>query len=266
MSEPDSTHQPPLIDTTVAHSARVTDALLGGTAHYEADREVAEHFRAEFPGVAESFVASRDFLGRAVRYLARDAGIRQFLDIGTGLPTENNTHEVAQRYQHDAAIVYVDNDPVVLLHSQALLTSTPEGTTTYIERDLSDVAGVLELAWRTLDRTQPVGLMLLGVLGHEPSADRAADLVAAYMDELTPGSYLVTCDTARSEESLAAQAAYAASGAVPYYVRTTKEIGAQARGLEILPPGVVSVTQWRPDPGMPVPPRVDQTGLVARKP
>jgi hypothetical protein len=164
-----SPSQPPVkLDTSVAHSARLWNYLLGGKDNFAADREAAEMALALMPELVESARADREFLGRAVRFLAGEAGIRQFLDIGTGLPTANNTHEVAQAVAPESRIVYVDNDPMVLVHARALLTSTPQGATDYIDADARDPETILAAAGRTLDFKQPVAVMLLGILRQLP--------------------------------------------------------------------------------------------------
>ncbi|WP_103504498.1 MULTISPECIES: SAM-dependent methyltransferase [Streptomyces] len=254
------------IDTSVPHSARVWNYCAGGTDWYEVDKELVDQLLTDYPSAAGLAIASRQFLGRAVRYLVREAGIRQFLDIGTGLPTADNTHQVAQRHAPDARIVYVDNDPLVLLHAEALLTSTPEGRTVYIEADVRDPEAVLRSARETLDFDQPIALMLLSMLGHI-KPEPAAELVRQYMDQLPSGSYLVTCDSIDSPTMVELNVHYAASGAAPYYVRSRDELAATAAGLEILPPGVGPIPDWHPDTAAPAPPdQMDQWGLVARKP
>ncbi len=182
----DAQHSVPLkIDTTVPHSARFWNYWLGGEDWYPVDKELGDALREQYPSIAGIAVASREFLGRAVRHLARDVGIRQFLDIGSGLPTAENTHQVAQRYAPDSRIVYADTDPTVLMHSQALLTSTPEGRTAYLDADVRDVDVMLERAGTELDLDRPVALMLLSMLGHiEP--DPAAELVQEYTRRLPP--------------------------------------------------------------------------------
>ncbi|WP_155058726.1 SAM-dependent methyltransferase [Streptomyces blattellae] len=238
------------IDTTKPHSARFWNYFVGGKDNYPADREIGDHIKQIFPGLVDVAVTSRHFLGRAVRHLAVEQGIRQFLDVGTGLPTADNTHEVAQRVAPDARIVYVDNDPIVLSHANALLTSTPEGTTAYLDADLYDPKAVLEAAAGTLDLSQPVALMILNTLGHVADYEQARGLVRAFMAGLPSGSYLVISDsTATSEGMIAASEAYNASGAVPYYVRSVEEIAGFFDDLELVEPGVVQVTEWRPESG-----------------
>ncbi|WP_406165052.1 SAM-dependent methyltransferase [Streptomyces sp. NBC_00996] len=254
------------IDTSKPHSARFWNYFVGGKDHYEVDREIGDRIKEIFPGLVDVARTSRHFLGRTVRYLVVDQGIRQFLDIGTGLPTADNTHEVAQRLAPDARIVYVDNDPMVLAHARALLTSTPEGGTAYLDADLYDTDAILKAAAGTLDFSRPVALMILNTLGHVADHDRAHALVSRLMDGLPPGSHLVICDgTSTSEGMIAASEAYNSSGAVPYYVRSVEEIGGFFDGLELAEPGIVQVTQWRPEPGGSSS-DVDAYGGVGRKP
>lgn len=172
---------PGRIDTSKPHSARFWNYFVGGKDNYEVDREIGDHIKEIFPGLVDVAVASRHFLGRAVRHLAQEQGIRQFLDVGTGLPTADNTHQVAQSVAPDARIVYVDNDPVVLAHAHALLTSTPEGRTAYLDADLYDPEAVLEAAAGTLDLSRPVALMILNTLGHVGDYAQARDLVRRLM-------------------------------------------------------------------------------------
>ncbi|WP_340376800.1 SAM-dependent methyltransferase [Streptomyces sp. SS7] len=255
------------IDTSKPHSARFWNYFVGGKDNYEVDREIGDHIKEIFPGLVDVAVTSRHFLGRAVRHLAGEQGIRQFLDIGTGLPTADNTHEVAQRTAPDARIVYVDNDPTVLAHAHALLSSSPEGATAYLDADLYDPEAVLEAAKGTLDFSRPIALMILNTLGHVAEYAQARDLVGRLMAGLPSGSYLVISDsTATSEGMIAASEAYNKSGAVPYHVRTVAEIAGFFEGLDLVEPGVVQVTEWRPQPDAPAGPRVDAYGAVGRKP
>jgi hypothetical protein len=257
------------IDTSKPHSARFWNYFVGGKDHYDVDREIGDQIKQIFPGLVDVAVTSRQFLGRAVRYLAGEQGIRQFLDVGTGLPTADNTHEVAQRVAPDARIVYVDNDPIVLAHANALLTSTPEGKTAYLDADLYDPEAVLEAAAATLDLSQPVALMILNTLGHVADYDQARGLVRRLTAGLAPGSHLVISDsTATSEGMVAASKAYNASGAVPYYVRDIDEIAGFFDGLELVEPGIVQVPRWRPDTGASADPSVtvDAYCGVGRKP
>ena len=185
---------PPRLDTSTAHSARVWNYLLGGKDNFAADREVGDMILQMFPGIAHIARLQRRFLGRAVRYLAGEAGIRQFLDVGTGLPTVDNTHEVAQRVAPECRIVYVDNDPLVLVHARALLTSAPGGMTSYIEADVRDTEEILGEAARTLDFSQPIALMMLGIMGQLPDSAEPRSIVTTLLDALPPGSYLALSD------------------------------------------------------------------------
>jgi hypothetical protein len=255
------------IDPTKPHSARFWNYFVGGKDNYEADRLVGDQIKEIFPGLVDVAVSSRRFLARSVTCLAAEQGVRQFLDIGTGLPTADNTHQVAQRVAPDARIVYVDNDPLVLTHARTLLSSTPEGATDYLDADLYDPGAVLEAAAGTLDLTRPVALVLLNVLGHVADPAEARALVGRLMAGLASGSYLVIGDsTATSEGMIAASAAYNASGAVPYYVRPVDEIAAFFDGLDVLEPGIVPITRWRPGDDGDVTDAVDAYGGVGRKP
>jgi O-methyltransferase involved in polyketide biosynthesis len=267
------------IDASAPHSARIWNYWLGGKDNYAIDREVGDDFLAIFPGQADIARYSRSFLGRAVRFLAADAGIRQFLDIGTGLPTADNTHEVAQRVAPESRIVYVDNDPLVLVHARALLTSDPRGTTAYIDADLHDPDKILAGAASTLDFSQPVAVIILGILGHIPDSDDPGQIVARLVDGLAPGSYLVINDGtnvlwdpsagAPAEDSARARAIarYAAASGAPYHLRTPEQIEGFFAGLELVDPGVVSVSQWRAEADQDgLPPQVDAFSGVARKP
>ncbi|MFC4466460.1 SAM-dependent methyltransferase [Streptomyces xiangluensis] len=267
-------HDVPLINSSVPHSARIWNYWLGGKDCYEIDREVGDQIREVNPEIVQIARAQRAFLKRTVTYLAGEVGIRQFLDVGTGLPTFDNTHEVAQRITPEARIVYVDHDPIVLAHATALLTSTPEGATDYIDADLRDPAAILEGAARTLDFGQPMALMLLGIAAHVPD-DSAYGIVERLLDALPSGSHLVFCDSTEvfhPEEMRAMVEQWNQASDNP---RTNRSPGQLARffgGLELLDPGLVSVAQWRPvdepdEPQEPAEPQeVDSFGGVARKP
>lgn len=258
---------PPEIDTSVPHSARVYDYWLGGKDNFAVDREMGEATIEAFPELPEVSRQNRAFLARAVRFLAGDAGIRQFLDIGTGLPTANNTHEVAQSVAPESRIVYVDNDPLVLVHARALLTSRPEGETDYIEADLHDPDTILEKVAQTLDLNQPVGLMLLGVLAHVPSYDEARAIVRTLMSALPSGSYLTASDCTNTSAGIReAERVWNETATPPYILRSPDEIAGYFDGLELVDPGVVTLTQWRPDDVTGVPDHVDGYGGVGRKP
>jgi trans-aconitate methyltransferase len=237
------------IDSTVPHSARIWNYWLGGKDNYAVDRLAGDAWLAEHPGIRDIARGSRAFLGRAVRHLVEEEGVRQFLDVGTGLPTADNTHEVAQRAAPDARIVYVDNDPLVLAHARALLTSSPEGATAYLDADLRDSAAVLAEAARTLDLGRPVALLFQQVLGHLTDDEEVQALVRAYVDALPSGSFLVISDGAEPDPALREAAdEYADTGAVPYKARTEEEVAALFAGLEWVEPGLVKVGAWRPVP------------------
>jgi hypothetical protein len=263
-------HLPPILDVSRPHSARVWNYFLGGKDYYPADKEFADQVHETYPTIVEVARAARAFLGRAVRYLAGEAGIRQFLDIGTGLPTADNTHEVAQRLAPESRIVYVDNDPLVLVHARALLTSTTEGATAYVEADVRDTDTILEGAADLLDFTRPVALMLLGVMGNVTDLDEAYSIVGRLRDELPAGSYLavqdgtrvvMTAQEAETQQTLSEDAGYG------YQLRTPEQIGGFLAGLELVEPGVVSSPLWRPDPTPPVPPaELDEYCGIGRKP
>jgi hypothetical protein len=238
------------LDTSVAHSARLWNYLLGGKDNFAADREAAEQVLAFMPELVQSARYNREFLGRVVKKLAGEAGIGQFLDIGTGLPTANNTHEVAQATNPGARIVYVDNDPMVLVHARALLTSTAEGDTAYIDADINDPGKILAAAQETLDFDRPIAVMLLGILNFVVDNPTAADIVRQLVDAIPPGSYLVVSHPTAEVHREAVERAMAqwnAGGSAPICARTPKEIAEYFDGLELLDPGVVTVSQWRPD-------------------
>ena len=258
----------PQIDSSVPHSARIFNYWLGGKDNYPVDRQAGDRFRETFPDIVDLARSGRQFLVRTVRYLAGEAGIRQFLDVGTGLPTANNTHEIAQQIAPESRIVYVDNDPLVLAHAQALLVGTPEGATDYIEAGLDDPDTILEQAAKTLDLTEPVAIVLMGILAHIDDYDRALAIVRQLMDAVPSGSYLVVRDGADTNDAYCeAIAGYNRSGAVPYNLRSPEQIAGYLDGLELVEPGLVSCPLWRPDTtdiGTPVEQAV--LGAIARKP
>jgi trans-aconitate methyltransferase len=256
------------LDTSVAHPARVYDYWLGGKDNFAADREAAERVLAVTPGLRFRVRANRAFLGRATRYLAADAGVRQFLDIGTGIPTGDNTHEVAQKAAPDARIVYVDNDPIMLLHAQALLRSTPEGATDYLQADLREPGLILDRAARILDFGQPVAVMLLGVLHLIQDSEDPWGIVAQLMDAMPSGSYLTishpAIDIHRAQAE--AQRVYNERVSTPQTLRTREQVARFFAGLDLVEPGLVQVHQWRPDPGDFTPEGVVSAhGAVGRK-
>ncbi|MDG4801264.1 SAM-dependent methyltransferase [Micromonospora sp. WMMD980] len=271
----ESGHRADRIDTSVVHPARRYNYWLGGKDNFQADRESGDAMAAAFPTIRTSALENRRFLRRAVRHLAADVGIRQFLDIGTGIPTADNTHEVAQSVDPRARVVYVDNDPIVLAHARALLTSSAEGATAYLDADLRDPERILahpDLG-RTLDLTQPVALMLVAVLHFVPDTDDLYATVARLLDALPAGSYLVASHATHDHlpAHLAAEAKAAARGGGPHGVinlRARDEIVRFFDGLELVEPGVCSVAEWRAD-GEPEPRPsvvdVSMYGGVARK-
>jgi O-methyltransferase involved in polyketide biosynthesis len=250
------------------HSARVWNYLLGGKDNYPVDSEAGDVILSTFPEFAAVARLQRQFLARAVRFLAGEAGIRQFLDIGTGLPTADNTHELAQRIAPESRIVYVDNDPLVLTHAQALLTSTPEGACAYVDADVRDPERILTEAAKTLDFSRPVALTMLGIMGQVADADRPAELVARLVAELPSGSYLALSDGTNTNEALnRAVEIYNGQSANTYHLRAPGEIAAFFDGLELLEPGVVPTAAWRPDPAQAAEPVADVAVCgVARKP
>jgi hypothetical protein len=254
------------VDTTVPHSARIWNYWLGGKDNYAVDRAAGDQFSAIYPHIVDIARADRAFLGRVIRFVAGEARVRQFLDVGTGLPTADNTHEVAQRAAPESRVVYVDNDPLVLVHARALLTSSPTGTTNYVETDMRDPKTVLREAAKWLDLSQPVMLTFMGVLGHIVDYQEARSIVAGLLDGLPSGSYLAINDSINTSEALEeALRQYEASGAVPYRTRSLEQFTGYFDGLELVEPGVVNVDDWRPDPGAYRGPEIPQVGAVGRK-
>jgi S-adenosyl methyltransferase len=255
------------IDVQVPHIARVYNYWLGGKDNFAADRELARKFEEADPAVIDGVRSNRAFLGRAVHHLAADLGIRQFLDIGTGIPTASNTHEVAQQAAPASRIVYVDNDPIVLLHARALMKSDPEGATDYIDADLRDTGTILMQAARTLDFTRPVAVMLVGILHCIPDEDDPAGLVATLLAAVPAGSYLVISHPAsdiHAEEM--AEGAALMNRALPQAItfRPFADVARFFDGTELVPPGLVSTTQWQPGQRLDVTPMPGWAG-VARK-
>jgi hypothetical protein len=259
---------PPELETNVPQTARIWNYWLGGKDNFPVDRAVGDQILEAFPAIVENARASRAFLARAVRYLAGEAGIRQFLDIGTGLPTANNTHQVAQAVAPESRIVYVDNDPIVLTHARALLTSTPEGATAYIDADLRDPDRIMKEAARTLDFTQPIAIMLMGILGHIADDDEALSIVRRLVDAVPSGSYLTMNDGSdTSEEVVEAARIWNQSANPTYHLRSPDRIARFFDGLELVEPGVVSPPRWRPDPSVSgLPAEIDSFCGVGRKP
>lgn len=243
----------PAFDSLVAHPARVYNVWLGGKDHYAADRDAAVRVAGCRPQVVAGARANRQFLGRVVRYLAGKQGISQFLDIGTGLPAPDNTHEVAQALDPAARIVYADHDPLVLAHARALLGSTPGGACDYLAADLHDPAALLAGAARTLDFTRPAAILLLAVLHFLPDADDPAGILATLAAGLAPGSFVAISHLTSDFAPAAVTSGVAAyNEAVPGGItaRSHAQVSALLGGLSLVPPGVVPVGEWRPDPGL----------------
>lgn len=255
------------LDVSVPHSARVWNYWLGGKDHFASDRMAGDAFIETFPGIVDVARAGRAFLVRAVRLLALEEGIRQFLDVGSGLPTAENTHEVAQAVAPESRVVYVDNDPIVLIHARALLAGGADGVTAYVEADLTAPEDILSGAAMTLDFERPVAVILNGVLGHVGDTAEASAIVRGLMARMVPGSFLVLSDgtAVLDEAGSQAQDDYNSTGAEAYHLRTPAEITEFFSGLELLEPGVVSLNAWRPLPGQEPGPQLDNYGGVARK-
>ena len=241
------------IDTSVAHHARIYDYVLGGKDNYAADREAVEALLKIWPEMAFGMRANRAFLGRAVRYLAGEAGIRQFLDIGTGIPTAENTHQVAQAIAPETRVVYVDYDPIVLSHARALLVSNSEGATDYIDSDLRDTPTILAGARQLLDFTEPVAVTLIAILNAIPDADDPHAIVATLMDAVPAGSYLAIShpggDLLGREKQGGLMDVSKRMLGDQHAFRTLDQIARFFVGLELVEPGVVRAEEWRPDPG-----------------
>jgi hypothetical protein len=236
-------------DTTVSHSARVWNYWLGGKDNYQVDRDTGDRVAEMYPDIVLLARAARSFLTRAVSYLAADAGIRQFLDIGTGLPTASNTHEIAQSIAPQSRVVYVDNDPIVLSHARALLTSSPEGATDYIDANLQDTGTILQQAASTLDFSQPVAIALIAILHHISDYEQARSIARRLADAVPSGSYLAIAHStnviygAASDEAVGRWNKF---GKPPVTLRSPEQITGFFDGWDLLEPGVVSTTRWRP--------------------
>jgi hypothetical protein len=254
------------LDTSTPHSARIWNYWLGGKDNFAVDRAVGDQVKQVYPDIVDVAVASRAFLGRAVRFLTGTAGVRQFLDIGTGLPTADNTHDVAQHLAPESKIVYVDNDPLVLVHARALLTSSAEGVTEYIDADVHDPETILKTATQTLDFTQPIAVMMLGILGNVADHDEPgpAKIVERFMNAVPSGSYLVINDSVITAETAEAVQTARDSGA-DYQLRTPEQIQGFFTGLDLVEPGVVRTPEWRPEPDS-SPLKLNVYCGVARKP
>jgi trans-aconitate methyltransferase len=259
----------PDFDTSVPHIARVYDYWLGGKDNFAADRELGQQTLEAYPNLVFSVRANRAFLARTVRFLAGEAGIRQFLDIGTGIPTANNTHEVAQQIAPQARIVYVDNDPIVLSHARALLKSSPQGACAYLDADLRDPDKILAAAAATLDFSQPVAIMLIAVVHFIGDDAQASEIISRLTAAVVPGSYLVIShvggdiDAAQQSEMVRRLNQSVAEKAT---MRDRAGVTRLFDGLELLPPGVVRVSGWRPDSDLEAARPTGLWGGVARKP
>jgi hypothetical protein len=238
------------IDISVAHSARVHDYWLGGTDNYPADRAAGDAVIQAYPGIVASVRANRAFLARAVRFLAAEAGIRQFLDLGTGIPAANNTHEVAQSLAPDCRVVYVDYDPVVLAHARALLTSSELGATDYIDADLRDPQKILLYAAATLDFSRPVAVMLIAIMHLIGDQDDPHGIVGRLMTAVPAGSYLALSQVASDIQAVQMAEAARRYNRLAHETQSHRDHAAVARffdGLELIEPGLVPVQDWRPD-------------------
>jgi hypothetical protein len=246
---PGSATEPPPFDITVAHPARIYNYWLGGKDNYEADREAGELAVQHNPNILPGVRANRAFLRRAVQFLAGEAGIRQFLDIGTGLPTAENTHEVAQAIAPESRVVYVDNDPIVLAHARALLTSTPEGVTAYLDADAQDTGTILRSAAQTLDFSKPIAVMALMILQYVPDSDHPHEIVRRLMQAVPSGSYLAISDTTRDIDTERVSGTTAQlntrMGPARMTLRSREEIAGFLDGLEPVDPGLVPLPEWR---------------------
>jgi hypothetical protein len=257
----------PKLDASVPHSARFWNYLVGGKDNFEADRRAAAEVCAALPVLADLAKDGREFLIRAVRFLGGEAGIRQYLDIGTGVPTANNTHEVAQAIAPDSRIVYVDNDPIVLTHARSLLTSTAEGKTDYIDADVNDPAPILREAARTLDFSKPVGVMLIGIINFVLDDTRARAIVAELMAACPPGSYLTMQHPASEDPGMVeCIRRWNQHGKDHLVARPRAEVLRYFDGLVLLDPGVVTLNEWRPDDPAMAGKYVPSYAAVGRKP
>jgi SAM-dependent methyltransferase len=270
-SNKEAPEEPFELNTNVAQSARVYNYWLGGKDNFPADQAVAEAIAEQLPTIRTQVRAQRAFLGRTVRYLAGGAGIRQFLDIGTGIPSAGNVHDVAQELAPETRVLYVDNDPIVLAHARTLRPGTPAGRVAFIQADLRDPEAILldPAVAETLDLTRPVGLVLIGIMHHLRDEDDPRGIIATLLDALSPGSYMVLSQTTPDfdPEAMRGLAAASEQGGIPNVPRSFKDTEPFFAGLELVEPGLVPIVAWRPDPGETQDPRsVYVYGGVARKP
>ena len=257
------------VDVSVPHSARVWNHWLGGKDNYPVDRAFGDQIVSLYPQIAVDARAGRAFLVRAITHLAAREGVRGFLDLGTGLPTHQNTHEIAQAVAPESRVVYVDNDPMVVAHARALLTGSRDGATAFVDADLRDPSLVLSRAGEVLDLDRPVALSIIGVLGHVPTMAEATDLVRAYMSDLPSGGFLVVGDNVMPDDPVAIEALerWNEGAALAYRTHTLPEFTSYFDGLELLEPGVVPSTRWRPENSkVGTVPRTDMYAGVAHNP
>jgi len=258
----------PRIDTNLANAARLWDYIVGGKDNFEADRVAAQRLMAVAPVLRVTAPATRDFLSRAVRYLAAEAGIRQFLEVGTRLPTSNSAHELAQSVAPESRVVYVDDDPVVLAHDRAMLTSAPEGVIGYIDANVRDPGAIITEAGTTLDFAEPVAILLVGSLHFIEDDHVAASSVAVLTGAVAPGSYLAIIHGASDVDPAMREAEWYWNQmcAQRLHLRTRDQVAGFVEGLELVEPGLVTVPEWRPEASEPAPgQQIPMYGVVARK-
>ncbi|AYY15515.1 SAM-dependent methyltransferase [Actinobacteria bacterium YIM 96077] len=264
----DTSDQPPApeIDTSVPHSARIWNYWMGGKDNFQADRDAGDAVAEAYPDIVLMAKESRQFLIRVVSFLAGEVGINQFLDVGTGLPTMQNTHEVAQRIAPDSRIVYVDNDPLVLAHARALLAdTTPDGVTAYVDADYHNPDVILADARNVLNFNRPVAVMFMGVLGYVSDFEEMRSIVSRLIDPFPSGSYLVLWDgTDTGPAVVEGGEKLAEAGGVPYHLRSPEQLAQCFEGLEMVEPGLVPITTWRAESDDVT--HIDAYGAVARKP
>ena len=255
------------IDAAAPNVARVWNYLMGGRDNFEADRVAAREMMAASPVMADVAQASRAFLRRVVRFLAAEAGIRQFLDIGTGIPMADGIHDLAQAVDPASRIVYVDNDPVVLAHARALLRSRPEGVISYLDADAREPAAIIDAAQRTLDLSQPAAITMIGVLNFIEGPGLVADVLRTLTEAMSPGSYLAIMQPAKDGGLFAAQRRWNEVGPLRAWLRDRAEVASWFAGLSLVEPGIVEVHEWRPGESDPAYPRgIPLYGAVGRKP
>ena len=258
---------PPGVDPSTPAPARLYDYYLGGTNNFAADRIAAERLRLNLPELSDAAWANRGFHQRAASWLAEDKGIRQFIDIGAGLPTQGNTHLVVHRTAPDARVVYVDHDPMVLVHARALLRSSPEGVTSYIDADARDPGKIIAGAQDTLDFGEPVAIVMIDVLNFIDGTREVGAIIRTLLDAVPSGSYLALMQPAIDDDLLIAQRRWNQISPIPVWLRDRDEVASWLTGLELAEPGIVDVDKWRPADGDPVyPDGMPLYGAVARKP